>query len=125
MNDNEVNDQAQDLGFWKQHRFLILIGASIAVSLILVSISMTIYATSGASQLDLSRPGYQGVTSQADDASSDSISYPSSGNLDAKAINSFRTIFDTQASSAKTVEAFSGDPLNPDTLGISAPQPTN
>lgn len=121
MNEDEERVEPQDLGFWSQHRFLLLIGASIAVALILVGISMTLYGTSGAAQLDLSRPGYQAVTSQADDNSSDFASYPSSGKLDASAINDFRTVYNTQATSAKAVDAFGGDPLDPDALGISTP----
>jgi len=121
MNENEGSVEQQDIGFWSQHRFLILIGASIVVALILVGISMALYTSSGAAQLDLSRPGYQAVTGQADNTSSDFASYPSSGKLDTTAINDFRTLYSTQANSAKAVDAFGGDPLDPDALGISAP----
>ncbi|MDB5167107.1 MAG: hypothetical protein JWN26_252 [Candidatus Saccharibacteria bacterium] len=111
-----------ELGFWDQHRFLILIGLAIAVALVLVTISMALYSSSGAIQLDLSRPGYKAVTSQAANDESSFVDYPTSGKLDAKAINDFKTLYDTQAAKAKAVDAFGGDPLNPDTLSISAPQ---
>ncbi len=121
MNEGEELIEPQDIGFWGQHRFLLLIGATVVVSLILVGISMTLYGTSGAAQLDLSRPGYQAVTGQADNNLINFASYPSSGKLNPSAINDFRTLYATQAASAKAVDAFGGDSLDPDALGISAP----
>ncbi len=122
MNDDEEVVASENVGFWAEHRFLILIGLSIVMSLILVSISMALYNSSGAAQLDLSRPGYQAVTSQADNNLNNFVSYPSSGKLNGNAINDFRTLYGSQATSAKAVDAFGGDPLSPDALGISAPQ---
>ncbi|TAL14101.1 hypothetical protein EPN95_03790 [Patescibacteria group bacterium] len=110
-----------ELGFWDQHRFLILIGLAITIALVLVSISMALYSSSGAIQLDLSRPGYK-TTSQTTTDESGFIDYPTSGKLDNKAISDFKTLYDAQAAKAKAVDAFGGDPLNPDTLDISAPQ---
>lgn len=118
---NETDEDIQDTTFWSQHRFLILVGATIAIALVLVSISMTLYATSGAAQLDLSRPGYKSVTSQAITSDASFKNYPTTGKLDDQAISQFKTLYDTQAAKVIAVDAFAGDPLNPDSLQISAP----
>jgi hypothetical protein len=118
---NDSSESVQDTTFLSEHRFLILIGLTIAVALVLVSISMTLYATSGAAQLDLSRPGYKSVTSQAINNDGGFKDYPASGKLDAAALSQFKSLYDSQATKAKAIDAYSGDPLNPDALQISAP----
>jgi hypothetical protein len=120
MNDNDEL-AVENHSYWSQHRFLLLIGISIVVALILVSISMTLYATSGAAQLDLSRPGYKSVISQAVSTDSSFGNYPSVGRLNKASIDEFKNLYETQATKAKAVDAFSGDPLDPNILEISAP----
>lgn len=107
---------------WEQHRFLILIVLTIFMSVFLVAISMSLYNSSGAAQLDLSRPGYKSVAGQAVDYDNTFQAYPATGIIDTNAINSFKTLYSKQAADTKVVDAFGGDPLNPDALGISAPQ---
>jgi hypothetical protein len=109
-----------ELTFWGAHKFLLLIALSIAIALALVGISMTLYATSGAAQLDLSRPGYRGVTSQAISSDSGFQNYPNTGPINSSSVNEFKTLYEKQAATAKVVDAFAGDPLNPDALEISA-----
>jgi len=122
MNEHEDSQVTPDLGFWDTHRFMLLIALSITISLILVSISMTLYATSGAAQLDLSRPGYKAVSNQTLTKDPGFENYPTSGSLDASSLNGFKKLYDAQAVKAKAVDAFSGDPLNPESLEISAPE---
>lgn len=111
----------EEPSFWGKHRFLLLIGSSIVIALILVIISMEMYANSGAAQLDLSRPGYRSVSSQAVKSDSSFEDYSDSGPINQDTINTFKTLFDKQSQKAKAVDAFSGDPLNPTALEISAP----
>lgn len=111
----------EDLSFWDKHRFQLLITITITVALLLVGISMALYASSGAAQLDLSRPGYRAVSSQAVDSDSDFENYAPFGQIDQAAIKEFNALYEKQASRAKAVDAFSGDPLNPDVLELSAP----
>lgn len=103
------------LTFWSQHRFLLLVAATIVVSIILVSISLFIYNVSGSAQLDLSRPGYQSVSDKVD-RSNEITEYSSFGPLNKSTINEFTKLYDEQASKAKAVDAFNGDPLNPEVL---------
>lgn len=99
----------------------IFMSSSIFLAIVLVIVSMTLYDKSGAAQLDLSRPGYVDVRAQSITNDNDFKSYSSTGSIDKKSIQEFKKLYDEQSAKAKAVDAFSGDPLNPNTLGISEP----
>ena len=112
--------QDEQLGFWIEHRFLLLIIATIIIATILVCISIVIYNVSGSAQLDLSRPGYQSVSNKVD--RTDPVTdYSAFGPINKGTVNDFTTIYDQQANKAKNVDAFNGDPLNPDVLEFGDP----
>ena len=117
-----MNDyvSTEERSFWDRHRFLLLVLISIIIAAVLVVISMMMYLRSGASQLDLSRPGYQGVQSQVE-RGDDLQNYATTGSVDKESIEEFKKLFKEQADKANAVDAFSGDPLRPATLGISEP----
>lgn len=115
------DEATEDLSFWGQHRFLLLIALTIGISIILVGVSLALYASSGTAQLDLSRPGYRSVSSQVENSDGDFKNYSTSGQIDKAALSEFNALYKEQASKAKVVDAFGGDPLNPDVLEISAP----
>jgi hypothetical protein len=107
--------------FVSKHRFLVLVGGAIVISLILVAISLDIYNKSGAAQLDLSRPGYRSVSSEAISSDNSFVTYSSSGPVTPETIKEFESIYNKQSSSINTIDAYGGDPLSPDALQISAP----
>lgn len=119
--DNREIENIEDRSFWDNHRFLLLIALTVGISLILVAISMALYASSGTAQLDLSRPGYRAVSDQADVPDKDFDTFAAFGQIDKEAIVQFNTLYTKQAGKAKTVDAFSGDPLSPEVLEISPP----
>lgn len=107
-------------GFWQHHRFLLMIGSSVAVALFLVGAALALYASSGTAQLDLSRPGYQSVREQA--VHSDTFDgFPASGGLDKAALDQFQALYDDRANQATSVESFGGDVLSNESLSIDAP----
>jgi hypothetical protein len=115
-----VDADIEELSFWERHRFLALIGATIIISFILVVISMTIYNVSGSAQLDLSRPGYISVSDQVE--RDDTIdSYSAFGPVNDETVKEFTDLYDAQAIKAKAIEAFNGDPLNPEVLEFGQP----
>lgn len=120
MNESQAVTAVDELPFWNRHNFLLLIILTILISSVLVLISMNIYYSSGAAQLDLSRPGYKGVRSQAVTSDSDFQNYSSTGPINQSAITEFKLLYDQQAKKTKAVDAFGGDPLSLDALGISA-----
>ena len=106
---------ADNLSFWDRHRLTLLLGATIIISIVLTVVSMMLYNISGAAQLDLSRPGYQSVSGQID-TETKIDTYSSSGSVNKETIQEFMVLYDEQAKKAKAVDAFNGDPLNPEVL---------
>jgi hypothetical protein len=110
----EVN--VAELSFWQQHKFFLLVGITIIVAISLVTVSLMIYNMSGAAQLDLSRPGYKAVASQAQTDQSAFANYAATGPVNSKTIEEFQKLYDAQAKAVTSVDAFGGDPLNANTL---------
>lgn len=105
---------------WGGHRFLIMIGASIAIALFLVSVALALYASSGTAQLDLTRPGYQSVRDQA--PRSDTFSgFPATGTLDKAALEQYEKLYDERAKQAVGVESFGGNGMSDESLSVDAP----
>lgn len=103
----------EQLGYWVRHRFMLLIIGTIIISLILTAFSLSLYETSGTAQLDLSRPGYQSVSDQVE--RNDTITtYEAGGRVNIETIEEFIELYDEQADRAKAINAFNGDPLNPE-----------
>ncbi len=108
----------EELSFWDQHRYLLLIAISIGIAGVLVSISMALYVSSGASQLDLSRPGYSAVQDKVVKPDSAFDSFDASGPIDKTSVKQFNDLYAKQADKARSVDAFNGDPLNPSIIGL-------
>lgn len=102
-----------------KRRFVAMIIGVIVVSFVLILVSMHMYNSSGAAQLDLSRPGYVSVRSQANDGIED-INYSNKGPINQSAIDEFQKIFNQQVKNIKSVDAFGGDPLSTKSLGLTS-----
>jgi len=126
MNETQTITQPEELSFRDKHRFSLLITMAIIVTTVLVLISMNMYYSSGAAQLDLSRPGYKGVRTQVETTDNDFQNYSAVGSINQKTISEFKALFEKQAQKTKSVDAFGGDPLSPESLGINtvAEQPS-
>jgi hypothetical protein len=119
MDDTQTPASVGKLSFWGKHRFSLLIVMAILAVSGLVLISMTLYYSSGAAQLDLSRPGYKSVRAQAVTSDSDFQNYSSTGVINQSTISEFKSLYARQVQKIEAVDAFGGDPLSPDSLGIS------
>jgi len=113
-------DDQEEPSFWDKHRLSLLLIITAIITIVLTSISVILYDVSGTAQLDLSRPGYEGVSSQVDHNTTID-EYSAFGNLDREAIEEFLVLYDEQAAKAKAVDAFNGDPLNPELLELAEP----
>lgn len=120
MSDEDFTPDAQDLSGWRQHKFMLLVGMTITLSLILVSVSLWLYNSSGAAQLDLSRPGYKSVRDKVSQEN-DFTGFATSGAIDSQSLEEFRTLYEKQYKEATTVESFGGDVMSDGALGIGAP----
>ena len=117
MTEEELAADAHKLGRWGQHRFLLLVGISIAIALMLVAVSLKLYYSSGAAQLDLSRPGYEAVSEQS--GKTDVYEgFPATGAIDQKAIEEFRAMYKERAEQATNVDSFGGDVMSDKALSI-------
>lgn len=122
MSQEPINTEkeAEELSYWQRHSFLVLIGLTLIISFVLVVVSMTIYNVSGSAQLDLSRPGYTSVSDQVE--RDDKIDgYSAFGPINDQTVKEFTDLYDAQAAKAKAIEAFNGDPLNPEVLEFGQP----
>ena len=116
MSTSEPNVTTEDeTTFWGEHRLVLLLIITIASAIVLTTVSLGLYSASGAAQLDLSRPGYRSVSDQID-RETKIDEYQASGPIDQAAIEEFMKLYDEQAAKAKSVDAFNGDPLNPEVL---------
>lgn len=105
----------EGMSFWDRHRLSLLLVLTVGIAIALTVVSMIAYNVSGTAQLDLSRPGYRSVSDKVDNT--DKISeYDSSGPVNKDSINEFIKLYDEQAAKAKAIDAFNGDPLNPEIL---------
>jgi hypothetical protein len=120
MTEEELAADARHLTGWEKHRFLVMIGASIVIALLLVAVSMKLYESSGAAQLDLSRPGYEHVTEKT--ASSEVFrGFSAVGEVDERTIAEFKAMYDERAAKATNVDSFGGEVMSDAALGIDAP----
>jgi hypothetical protein len=120
MTEEQLAAEAQQLSRWEQHRFLVMVGASIVIALMLVAVSMKLYASSGAAQLDLSRPGYEQVTEKV--AQSEVFKgFSAAGSVDDATIKEFQEMYNKRADQATAVDSFGGDVMSDATLLIDAP----
>ena len=104
--------------FWDRHRFTLLLIFTVIIAIVLTCVSMVMYTASGTAQLDLSRPGYQSVSDKVD-RETKIDEYDAFGPVTTGTIKEFRELYDEQAAKAKAVDAFNGDPLNPEILEAS------
>ncbi len=106
---------------WYKTRLVVFVGGAIVIALIMVFASMVLYLSSGAAQLDLSRPGYTAVRDKVE--RSDTFkSFPASGTINTKAIEEFQELYAKQVKNVTTVDVFHPGVLEDDVLGIGAPE---
>lgn len=103
----ELRNDSAKMTVWQRHRFFVLIVGVIIVSFLLVCIALSLYNSSGAAQVDLSRPGYKSIQSEASKGIVDD-SFPSTGDLDAAAYAEFDKLYGNHAK--RVVGADSFDP---------------
>lgn len=116
----KLEDLQQDsiaMSRWERHRFFVLIFGVIIISMLLVSVALGLYNSSGTAQLDLSRPGYQDVRRQATREGS-AVSYPANGDLDQKALDLFRDLYKARAQKAAAGDSFSSNALSDESLQL-------
>ncbi len=113
----ELRNDAAEMTLWQRHRFFALIVGVILVSFLLVLIALGLYNSSGAAQVDLSRPGYQSIQKEASRGGVDD-SFPSSGKLDSSAFNDFDKMYSEHAKRVVGVDSFDPKALDINSLQL-------
>lgn len=120
MTEEELVADAEVLSRWEQHKFMVLVGLTIIIALILVMISLRLYDSSGVAQLDLSRPDYKSVREQAS-RTVDFTGFSSTGPIDKEVLDNFRALYDEQVKKATAVDSYGGDVMSDAALGLDVP----
>lgn len=118
MNSDGLQDEPTKMTKLQRYRFLLFIGSVIVVSGILVTVGMNLYNSSGAAQIDLSRPGYQSVRSEASRDTGHDDSFPSSGDLNDAAFDKFETMYKTHSTRVTGTSSFEPEALSDDSLQL-------
>ena len=101
-----------------KYRFAVLIFGAIVVSMVLVMISLSLYVSSGVSQLDLSRPGIDDAIRKQATPDESFEGFAANGPIDQGAMASFETLYDSQLKQLTPIKAFGGDVLSDKALQI-------
>lgn len=117
MGIDELRQEAIAMTKWEQHKFFVLIAGVILLSTFLVSVALSLYNSSGAAQLDLSRPGYQEVRKQAS-RDTTTKTFPATGALNKAALDSFSKLYDEQTAKVVSTDAFDAAALSEESLQL-------
>lgn len=95
----------------ERHRLTFAIAIVIGIGFIMTAISMSLYITSGASSLDLSRPGYSQVREQVVDLGTGE-SFQSTGPLDKASLDKFTKLFNSQRNAINGLGSYNDTSLD-------------
>ena len=101
------------------HQFTTAIVLVVLVTFLLTSVSMFLYIQSGASGLDLSRPGFQNARNDLQQDAN--INFKSTGNLTQADVETFKKLYDKQRSVLNSLSNFDDESFSDVSLGLSAP----
>jgi len=115
-----MNDNAREehISRFSKHRFVAMIVFAILVSFVLVGVALGLYASSGAAQIDLSRPGYSSVRDKITEEDDNSVTFPTNGPITKDVLKEFETQYDEIAKNITGVDAFDPQVLSDSSLQI-------
>ena len=118
MNDEPpVNQGSSAVRTVRAHQFFTMIIIVIVVALFMVYVALSLYQSSGALQLDLSRPGYDSAREEASKGRQPFAGFSADGPIDQQSLNEFDELYKQKAAEALIeIDAFSGDALSDATL---------
>lgn len=100
----------------KRHQFLSALVVVVMLTGMLTGISMWLYIQSGASGLDLSRPGFtnarDGLQQEAE------TNFESTGTLTTEDIATFKKLYEKQRTVLDSLSAFDDDTISDENLGL-------
>lgn len=120
MSEHEHITSEQSHGYHpgSKTKFMIFIGAALLVSIFMVYVALSLYRSSGALQLDLSRPGYDSARKEAAKDSTVFEGFSPNGPINEASLSEFDAKYKQKAVEALSIDAYSGDALSDQTLTI-------
>lgn len=106
---------------FSHHRMFALVTVVIVIAIGMATAGVVLYNVSGTAQLDLSRPGFEGVATRIDEDLEDFETFSADGEINSDILEEFREMMEEQVDNARAYDAFGGDPLNPDAIGVGDP----
>jgi hypothetical protein len=100
-----------------RYQFAAMITAAVLLTAILTTISIWVYVSSGAINIDLSRPGYEKI--RADTlAETPETQFLATGPIDKTAVDDFNARLETLQTELGSMNNFSNDVMSDEALGI-------
>lgn len=99
-----------------QHKILAALCLVFIISGVLTAVSMTLYIQSGASGLDLSRPGF--MDSRDNLQQEIDTTFKSTGELTLDDVATFKRLYDRQRAVLNSLSSFDDDVISDDALGL-------
>jgi len=100
-----------------RHRITYGVIAALLITMLLTTISMALYISSGASRLDLSRPGYEKVRSEVQNDSNEDT-FSATGPMNSDVANDFQVRFSRHRETLTKLDTFGTNALDDDELQI-------
>lgn len=110
---------------FEKYRFVFLILGALIIAGIMTTISLSLYASSGASKLDFSRPGFEKVRNDIVVEDKDEKPFDTTGDLDAAAMRDFQSRFTKQRDEITKLNNFGSDILSDEALGLTQSAPND
>lgn len=113
-----MNTRRRVMTFFAERRILLALVLAILVALVMTVISLKLYDLDDVSRLDVSLPNRENIRSSEGEA--EVQNFASTGELDAKALSDFQTLYTKNRSALDALGKFDGDALSSDSLKIDA-----
>ncbi len=101
----------------EQHRIFYAIILALLVAMLLTAVSMALYVSSGASRLDLSRPGYESLRDEVQQGGDEST-FSSTGPINSGVADDFQQRFDKHRDTLSKLGDYSSRALDDQQLQI-------
>lgn len=103
--------------FFFAHRLTVAIGLAIVIALLMTTLSVSLYIRSGASRLDLSRPGYEKVREQVT-TDNESDTFSPSGPMNVEVVDQFQSLYTKKRAAIGKLDPFSPSVLDDDSIRL-------
>ena len=101
------------------HRIAVLVIGATLIALAFTGVGLYLYHATGTAQIDLSRLEYREMAKEStEEEKTDYKEFPETGPINSDTLKEFNTLFNQHVELITSVDAFSGDPLDPAALNI-------